>query len=520
MDEVELNEAQLLEERKDILKEIGPTYYDLTGIPTGDKEAQEFINKELKEIEEAIENAKENEKGYSESAINIIIQKYNQYKIILEKIDSLRKSQQDIISQIALYKKGICMTEKSMLRRKIESEKAGENNSSVISKIQAEISDIDKEMEMLSILGSTEKKAKYDAELEKKIEEEREKRKKERLAKLEKEKREKLKKNRTLRKITEKEEIEQELGDNVVLDRSNEKYKEDDYSFETSENPLAKWKVELYPEKQLLFSTNTNNRKYPELNQKVNVYRYGTFEFQTIFNNGKPTKEDKTCEIIGVKKIDIEGNEEENFLIAQTMETAYVKRITVKEILDLRKRGINVSVIENPEDIQRRERKARREKMREERRSNFEKLIIKVKKSIKPEKIEEEKIDLNEEKDALIFDKRVVTLTPDQIEKLSRIYLSDYLIDNAIQNNSRYIGSLRYPGEDIDLEALKVAGYAEKRPGVIIDQRFGNLRTSARNINDVFTIIKNKEKNKSRENKVSMSEDIHGKIIKFPSIDD
>lgn len=529
MDEDSLNEVQMIDdERKKILEEMGPTYYEIVGVPTNDEEIFEFIKKELKEVEEIIDKIQKNESGNSQVSVERLVMKYSQYRGILNNIQTLQNNGKDrnyIISQIALYQKGIYHMERSVVGKKLIAERNGENNPERIRELEDEFIEIEEKLEILSVLGNREKKEAYDAELERKFEEIKERRRKERIEKLEQQKREELKRNRMLRKSTESEMIAEELGESFNPDRSREKFKDSEYRSESKENPLAKWVVELYPEKKLLFDVNTNNQKYPELNQKVTVYRYGTFEFQTLFNNGKPTKEDRTCEIIGVKKVDIEGNEEETFLIAQTMEAAYMEKMTMGKVLELRNKGVKVSIVESQEDVRRNARKAERERRREEQRSPLEKFILKVKNAIKSDEPESKEIDLDEEKEVLVFEKRMVSLTPEETERLSRIYLSDYLIDNAIQNNSRYIGSLKHPEYDLDADALRIASYAEKRSGVIVDRMFsneGSISVNARNIEDVFTMIRNREKGKitPRPTERNVAKRPEGKIIKFPTLDD
>lgn len=522
MDEESLNEEQKKQERKEILKEIGPTYYEIVGLEVEEEGIVKFIDKEIKEIDAEIARL---EKSDNQSAARVYIQKYGQYKTLLYNMLYSYNKEKDIdflISEMALYKRGIYTEERRYARKALEKEKNGDNNPTIIKELEDEIIKIEEKIEILSILGNREKRAAYDAELEKKIAEVKEQRKKAEIARLEKEKRDKLRKNRLLRKSTSREIIEEELGEDFNPDRSGEKFTDKEYSTETPENPLASWKVELYPEKKLLFETQTNNKRYPELNQKVSVYRYGTFEFQTLFNNGKPTIEDKTCEIIGVKKVDIEGNIEENFLIARTMETARMEKMTMREVLELRKKGIKVTVTESEEEVRRKERKAQRERAREAKRGKIEKVLLKVKKSIIPETPKEEEIDLDAEKEVLVFEKRIVSLNPEEKEKLCRIYLSDYLIDNAVQNNSRYIGSLKHPDYDLDADVIRAAAYAEKRPGVVVDKLFSygsELKTTADNINHVFNIIRNREKNRSAKNNTP-THTPEGKVIRFPSLDD
>lgn len=523
MDEKTLDKEQIKKERAEILKEIGPTYYDLTGIPTDEKGILDYMREEIEDIEEKIEELKTLDNRELAEAYT---QKYGYFRNALMGIFHTYNQKHDLdllISEVSIFKKGILMEERRQVRRLIRAEKNGNNDLAQLTEYDAELMEIEGKIEMLSVLGNRKAREAYNAKLEKKIDEIQEARRRAEFVRKENEKKENLRRNRRLRKITSREIVEEELGEDFNPDRSNEKYSEVDYKYDTPDSPLTKWKVELYPEKRLFFEIQTANKRYPELNQNVSVYRYGTFEFETLFNNGKPTKEDKTCEIIGVKRVDIEGNVEEDFLIAQTMEIAHMDRLPMRKILELRKKGINVSIAETPEEAHRKAIKERRNQLREANRGKIEKSLMKIKRLVVPDPVSvQEKIDLDEEKDVLVFEKRLVSLTPEEQERLGRIYLSDYLVDNAIKNNARYIGSLKHPEFMLDTDGIRAASYAERRPGIVIDRlySFGNdTQIRVKNIEDVLEIIKSREKNKPTNINAQTRKDT-GKIIKFPTLED
>lgn len=178
------------------------------------------------------------------------------------------------------------------------------------------------------------------------------------------------------------------------------------------------WKVRLYNEPEKLFVGTTNYEDTPQINQRICAYRYGTFEYGALIkDDGTPTITDELCEIIGITKKAIDGRETTNFVIAPLR---YVSGIRAEE-------------------------------------SNSKKYTrVLVAESKKHHVPEEDK------------------------EFFANIYLSDYLINNAVKNNAGYLGTFEFDKKekgvtlDLPMENIRVGAcfFAQRKPGIVSKKSF------------------------------------------------
>lgn len=312
-----------------------------------------------------------------------------------------------------------------------------------------------------------------------------------------------LEHSKKIRMQNSKELVKRILGDNFTHNMSHLRIK--DRIFEEdkkSENPMFKWKVNLYSKEREVLSGVTNDRKYPEMNQDIKAYSYGTFEYETFFEkSGRPTFSNQTCEIIGVTKRNIDGTNQTNFLIAPLRKLAEIIKTDSTGINELEHGDRKFVILSTPEQI-------RRENKRKNRITG--KIISKVKSTIGKFKFASEPKELFEEpvsdiRYVLLQNKEEFKLKQEDKDFFASIYLSDYMIDNCVRNNANYLGRMT---EDIsgkksiqfdaptDDATIRACFYAQNRPGILekIDYlTLGKNQIEVDNIGDVFSILKERQ---------------------------
>lgn len=254
------------------------------------------------------------------------------------------------------------------------------------------------------------------------------------------------------------------------------------------------WGAELYEKPEKLF---VGESSYPvkQINQEIYAYRYGAFSYGSIIkSNGKPTYKDNLCEIIGVTKIEKDGTETTNFVIAPLrwisgFSSALVDKqgriVTqpIKEaaqrrpVLPKRKKTFFERVFE---DLGFQNEKVRG---RHSTTTNTQSRPVEYHRVLIPE----------EEKHQVSFDER---------EFFANIYLSDYLINNATQNNAHYLGTytddkfrrrVTFDGLNED-ERIDACFFAQNNPGVITKKGIAiNKSLTANNIEALFDTLKLKQ---------------------------
>lgn len=338
----------------EILNEMGPTKYQIVGIPNRKEELIEYIQKEIRELD--IEISKGN---FRLNNLDTNWLKRNLLKV-LDQVKDEEKFDM-AYSTICFYKAERLRNDRS-LKRKTE-----ELSHEELAELDAEYQE---KLDMLQVLQSPEKRKAYNEELRQEFS----KRLNEKLDKI---KRGKLKRDKLLRKLTSRETVQEELGEDFNPNCSKYRMTEKDLRKENPQNPSIEWGCVLYPKRRLLLKTKTDNKTYPELNQDVEVYSYGSFEYQFFKDNGIPIFENRTCEIIGINKKDIEGNEEEYFVIAQTKELGHQDKMTVGEIIEAKRNGRNILVLQSQEEARREARQKKRKRRRNCKNESIRKNFVK-----------------------------------------------------------------------------------------------------------------------------------------------
>lgn len=254
------------------------------------------------------------------------------------------------------------------------------------------------------------------------------------------------------------------------------------------------WGAELYEKPEKLF---VGESSYPieQINQEIYAYRYGAFSYGSIIkSNGKPTYTDNLCEIVGVTKIEKDGTETTNFVIAPLRWISGFSSALVDKQGRIVKQPIK-------EAAQRRPILPKRKKTFFER--VFEDLGFQTEKvkgrhstttNTQSRPVEYHRILIpEEEKHQVSFDER---------EFFANIYLSDYLINNATQNNAHYLGTytddkfrrrVTFDGLNED-ERIDACFFAQNNPGVITKKGIAiNKSLTANNIEALFDTLKLKQ---------------------------
>ena len=332
-----------------------------------------------------------------------------------------------------------------------------------LSRLKAELAEM---KPVFDILANTRKRLEYDKELE------------------HQEYLDSLEADKLARKKEEEHQVKKVLGSDFNPDMSHCKKGGTSYV----------WGAELYEKPEKLF---VGESSYPidQINQEIYAYRYGAFSYGSIIRaDGSPTYRDNLCEIIGVTKREKDGTETTNFVIAP------LRWIS----------GFSSALVDNQGRIVKqpiREAAHRRPVLPKRKKTFFEKVfedlgfqVEKVKgrhtttstSQTKPVKYHRVLIP-EEEKHQVSFDER---------EFFGNVYLSDYLINNAIQNNAHYLGTytddkfrrrVTFDGLKED-ERIDACFFAQNNPGVVTKRGIAsNKALTANNIEALFDTLKLKQ---------------------------
>lgn len=317
------------------------------------------------------------------------------------------------------------------------------------------------------------------------------------------------------------------------------------------------WKAILYEKVEELFVGKSKHPETPEIDSTIYAFRYGTMEFSYLFReDGQPSYTDGLSEIIGVTKIDKNGRERTAFVIAPLTDSGEIKNVTQQEYENLLEGNQNPIIVETPEEVSIRETRERylkrmsqkypkppkHDKKRQERYARHLKRFI-----IEDElddaqrgeiaRIEEERgiseqrrivsqspkiIDLYEavrqmhmrsehpEPDDIrhVFLSRTIKqqVLPEDRDFFASVYLSDYLIENAVSNNAGYLGSFDKSGgkravsfgNPMEKQRIEACFYASTHPGEVtkLGSQTGifSHKVGAHNTDALFSILKNAQK--------------------------
>lgn len=335
------------------------------------------------------------------------------------------------------------------------------------------------------------------------------------------------------------------LGEDFNPDRSDIRVDtEDQHSKSMLDKKTHKsivWSVDLYPEPEELFIGKSEYPNAAILNSDIYAYRHGTFEYYTHFNeDGKPTFSDSLGEIIGITKVDKDGKAHTSFVVAPLREGMQFKALTLSEIDELRAKGIPVKEVYTPEELKLQEKivsDVRREES-EKTKSKGAKILHRPKpgvleraqsmigsitdgisRMLEDDDFEDEFVDedipsekksylgrtpevpgkvisfekyvaqkhKSENKEetkrlALIMQGTKKSFSKEDSDFIADVYFSDYLIENALENNGGYLGdfykdngtpTISYSklGEDDRIRACK---FAMSNPGYLKREKIGS----------------------------------------------
>lgn len=294
---------------------------------------------------------------------------------------------------------------------------------------------------------------------------------------------ESLENDRRAREKEEENHVKKALGEDFNPDMSS--WKRDDNSY--------RWRVRLYDEPEKLFVGTSNYDKTPQINQQICAYRYGTFEYGALLkDNGDPTITDELCEIIGVTKKAIDGRVITNFVIAPLR---YISGIRA-ETIDSKGKIVN-DTSQNHPTISKKS-KTFLERIFESTTLQSEKLRGRL----------TAKGKLSDTKDSkkytrvLVAESEKYHVPEEDREFFANIYLSDYLINNAVKNNAGYLGTYEFDKEekgvtlDLPMENTRVGAcfFAQRKPGVISKKSLSKEReATVENIDVLFDKLRIKQ---------------------------
>lgn len=250
------------------------------------------------------------------------------------------------------------------------------------------------------------------------------------------------------------------------------------------------WNVDLYDKPEELFVGSTNFSKIPQIDKEIFARRYGIFEYGTHLNkDGKPTYSDSTCEIIGVTKRDKDGRINTNFVIAPLR---YMSGLTSKRLQTEGKKVIHSSLTTSEKVFNKIRKKILDTIYPNENTKNSNPFRGKVSKNSR----EGNKITyFPKEKYVLVPNISKYEVSKEDREFFGNIYLSDYLTNNAVENNAGFLGTYDFQNKKksitfdkpMDEETVQACYFAKKNPGMI-SKKIGSKKRSMeiRNIDELF----------------------------------
>ena len=284
--------------------------------------------------------------------------------------------------------------------------------------------------------------------------------------------------------------------------------------------PTYGWSIREYPRgKQLIFSTNTSFDDHHELDETVEVYAHGAFEWGTMYRQNadrmsfSPTYLDGLCEVISVRKVDKQGNETVAYGIAQTRDLGYFDYLTPAEIREKEARGIRVMYTPTKEEAdeqeflrKREERIARRRQQREailraNRPKTLQDRLLGVKKFLNKIGLEEvnfpnvpsnqdelgyipqatdaiqtfvprELRDPNKKYSVFVLSPVRYKLSEDEKKDLAKLRLAEFMLVQAKEKNGHCFGSLSEVNGGASIrvldETIRACQFASVNPGILV----------------------------------------------------
>ena len=321
--------------------------------------------------------------------------------------------------------------------------------------------------------------------------------------------------------------------------------------------PTYSWGIKEYQGgKRLIFATQTRYQNRPELNQRVEVYAHGEFLWGSMLRKDadgiiRPTFENPLCEVISVRKIDKDGNEDITYGIAQTRDLGHFDKMTEAEIRENERKGIEVILLSTPEEIQEREFLIRQEERRRRRPQQAYKVVrvtkptdfgeklvrfnrvldrigMEIPNMFIPKETIEKRIpiagatesikefvpraqrDYNKKYNVLVMVPERYKMRPDEQSEYARTRLADFRLEEDKLKNGHFFGLL---GSKTDLtvdrlldETIKVCQYATVNPGYIIASGRTDRTFSSANIGEALDYIARRDKARSEQARRSLQQ--------------
>ena len=284
--------------------------------------------------------------------------------------------------------------------------------------------------------------------------------------------------------------------------------------------PTYGWAIKEYPRgKQLIFSTNTSFDGHHELDETVEVYAHGSFEWGTMYRQNadrmsfSPTYLDGLCEVISVRKVDKNGNETVAYGVAQTRDLGYFDSLTPAEIREKEARGIRVMYTPTKEEAdeqeflrKREERIARRRQQREailkaNRPKTLQDRLLGVKNFLNKIGFEEVNFsnvssnqeqagyipqatdaiqtfvpsqlrDPNKKYNVFVLSPVRYKLSEDEKKDLAKLRLAEFMLVQAKEKNGHCFGSLSEVNGGASIrvldETIRACQFASVNPGILV----------------------------------------------------
>ena len=301
--------------------------------------------------------------------------------------------------------------------------------------------------------------------------------------------------------------------------------------------PTYGWNIREYSGgKKLIFTTETSYEGHPELDEKVEIYVHGAFEWGTMYRQNahddsfSPTYLDNLCEVISIKKIDKQGNEIEAYGIAQTRDLGYFSELTEDQIKEKESRGIRVMLLSTPEELRvqedlraREQRVARRKASRNISKPKTLKDRVKgVMKSIGfenvdgesrknkdnlhiPNSIDETKKcipggvkDPNKKYKVFVLSPVRYKISEEDKAIIAKTRFADYMLVQAKNKNGYCFGSIADLSGGVQQrvldETIKACQFATKNPGLLFSGVYGEKSMTVNSLESALTYLRQKDK--------------------------
>lgn len=346
-------------------------------------------------------------------------------------------------------------------------------------------------------------------------------------------------KNRTIRdRVMRNKLAREELAKEPVSQAFDRSFLRGDKIREKShEVPQYAWRINMYPRgKKLVFKTDTNYHLNADLNETVEVYALGTFEYgaglrRDDYGTLHPTYSNELCEVISIKKTDIRGNVTTSYGIAQTRDLGCFMELTESEIQEKEMAGIQVLLLDDDKEANQRNSQRqihpRRRVQAPVRRepldgiSKVNRILDKIgleiptkKKAEIPPRVNIETAsrvikqsaptilrDPNKKHKVFVLEPMRYKLSDEEASKFAKLYLSDYMLSIADECNGHFIGTIDELSSPMSPslrdETITACQYATTHKGYLHGAAGINSHFEMNNLTSALRYIEERSKAKS-----------------------